>query len=114
MFSSLTDLQKLLLTTALLTALTTGTGAAQMTDLGTTIGPIGVMVVKLVMLLLGLTATACTTVAAFLTSQTAQIKAVAAMPGVETIQTNTHANAVVRAAADNTTDPALAKVEPPK
>jgi hypothetical protein len=49
-----------------------------------------------------------------LTGQAGAIKEVASMPGVETIQTNRQANATLKALADNTTDPSVAKVEPPK
>jgi len=66
----------------------------------------------------GIIASACGIIGGILTlpltmlsGQAAQVRAVAALPGVDKIQTNTNANASLKAQAD---DDALPKVAPPK
>lgn len=84
-FKNLNAVQKLAFTVVILSAITTGTGASQLTEIGTLIGPVGTLVVKLATLLLGIATTVCTAGLAFLTSQANATAIAGTIPGAEVI-----------------------------
>lgn len=99
----LTLQQKLTISTGVVGAATTAFGAlnAVMTPTEALIGTV----------ILGFTSACLGVVGTVVSSQTAQVKSVAAMPGIDSIKVNAGANKDLAQAAISA-DPTLAKVEP--